>query len=189
MKEIAGKLVFDKNKLLLIVIVWVATLYIDFNYLLKFQISALKKTGSKISQLKKEIDSFDKELADLKNMQALAKAKPSQKLRRLISEEQIPLLLQKISDVAKNNNVVIMQIKPTREQQNNAAAKPSQPQNLAPIFINLDLISDYHSLGNFINGIENLEEFIAVGSFRIAREEKDYFKEKITLILKTYANK
>jgi Tfp pilus assembly protein PilO len=183
------RLALDKKKYLLIIIVWIIIIYIDFNYLFRLQFASLKTSSRRISQLQNEILSLDKELDKLKTSQDGTKGgQRSTKFRRLITLDQIPDLLKKISDAANSNKVVIMQIKPAAEQ-TNKEIKPVTPVNLTPIFINLDLIADYHSLGSFISALENLEEFVSVENLSISRQEKDYFREKISLVLRTYAEK
>ncbi|TRZ96164.1 hypothetical protein D4R78_01545 [bacterium] len=187
--ELFNKFALDKKKYLLIIIIWIAIIYIDFNYLFKLQVAALKTSSKKIAQLKNEISNLDKELDKLKAFQEEALGgQRSIKFRRLITKEQIPALLEKISDAANNNKVVIMQIKPIVGQ-STKDSKSAAPVDLNPILINMNLIADYHSLGSFISALENLEEFVSVQDLTISRQEKGYFKEKISLVLRTYAGK
>lgn len=186
--DLLNKLEIDKKKLLLITIAWFFILYIDFNYLLKLQLNAIRVSGKKVTQLNKDIVNLNKEMAQLKNKQSGSKGAARLKERRLINEEQMPVLLQKIASVANKNKVAVLKIDPSREQKSQEG-KPVPLPGITPFFISLDLIADYHSLGSFISGLENLEDFLAVQDIRITRDEKDYFKEKIALTLKTYVAK
>ncbi len=183
--DLFGKLELDNKKLMLIVIVWIVIIYIDFTYLMKMQLNSFSVSGKKVVYLKRDIADLNKELAQLKDSQGNLKDAATKKARRIIKEEQMPDLLQKITEIANNNKVVVTKIDPSREQKTKEATVVQIP-GLSPIFIALDLVSDYHSLGSFIAGLENMEEFVAVQDFYISRQDKDYFKEKTALVLRTY---
>ena len=123
----------------------------------------------------------------LKNKQSLAEQKAVVKSTQIISEGQIVDLLQEISDLANKNDIKIAQIRPSRE-----AAGQKQPygtDKYIPLFINLEMTCDYHSLGRFINALENARILMVVQEFKIQTQSADYMKQKVTLVLRTYVTK
>jgi Tfp pilus assembly protein PilO len=109
------------------------------------------------------------------------------KAKEIISEGQLPWLLQEISDIANKFEVKITQIKPSQDVK--SQEEIIAPVKLFPLFITLDLSCGYHSLGSFINELENANRFIAIKDMRISRSSSDYLHQSITLVLKTYVKK
>lgn len=175
----------DNKKITLILIISVMILYLDLNFLLKAQMSGIKKSAEGVIKLKNDFKALD---LGLNNMQA---AKGQQKnlskgnVKKAISEFQLPSLLQDISKTANINNVRILQIKPTREVQKAGA----NGNKLSPVSISLDLVCGYHNLGKFINDLENNQTFIAVENFKIDASPDSSLKQKVNLTLKTYVRK
>lgn len=183
----------DNKKIILIAITCLIITYLDFNFFMAFQLKMLKGLNPKIIKIKADLSKLDKELAamrDLKDKQAAPQAVPALKMKKVILEEDIPSLLKAISDVANINDVKITQMKPTRESQAKVAKTLADTEKLTTLLITLDLIGGYHHLGRFINGLENVEVFIAVEDLRITPQSPaDYLKQKASLVLKTYVKK
>jgi len=183
----------DNKKLGLLVIISVAIFYIDFNFIFKFQISALDKGNAEIVKLKGELENFKidlKKMQELKSKEAPLLAKPEIKARKFINESQFSTLLDDISKIANKNEVRIIQIKPSREAQDtNNASRNKESAKFTPYFINLDLTCGYHNLGKFINGVENLQIFVMVQNIRIETQENNYLNQKVSLTLLTYVKK
>ncbi len=192
--KIPDKLELDKldnKKIFLIVLICSVIVYIDFTFVIKLQLRGMRNLTPKIVTLRKDIDKLAKDLAtlqDLKNRQAETKQKiGATKLKEIISDDEIPLLLQVISDVAHKNKVKIMQINTARDAK--AQEETIAGEKLVPITIKLDLSCTYHSLGSFINALENARQFIELQEMKIMRNPGDYFLENVTLVLKTYVKK
>jgi Tfp pilus assembly protein PilO len=190
--NISGKLQLgklDNKKIFLLILSCLVIFYIDFTFLLKLQINGLKNLAPKVATLRKDIKQLSKDLVmlqDLKNKEAANEQKTgAAKLKKLISEDEIPFLLQTISEVAHKNNVKIVQMNTSQQ----AKAEQVSTEKLSPITIKLDLSSNYHSTGSFINDLENIEQFVEVQDMKIARNAGNYFLQNTTLNLKTYVKK
>lgn len=180
-----NKLTLDNKKIFIIILIFLVIIYLDFTVLLKKQFESLKAQGPKITKLKKDLDSLDKDLAkmrDLKNKQQQTGQKPLSKAKKIISEQEVPDVLQDISTSANKNNVNIMQIKPAKE----AKAKAKATGKFSVLLITLDLFCDYHSLGKFINDLDNAPIFMAVEDMKISAQTTNYLKQKVNLVLRTY---
>lgn len=146
------------------------------------QMKDIKSADAKIVKLNQDIKSLSDAAGTLKNAQAKQQEGIAGTSKTIISENQIALLLQKISDMANKDKVKIMQIKPGKESK----AKDS---TLSTLSINLDLVCGYHSLGLFINDIENAPELMAIEGLHIESDKINYMQQRVNLVVKTYAKK
>ncbi|MFA5004863.1 MAG: type 4a pilus biogenesis protein PilO [Candidatus Omnitrophota bacterium] len=180
----------EKQKKILIIIVCVVILYVDFSYILKAQTQGLNGITPKITRLKNDLNNLNRDLNNmraLKSKQPLGEEKAAVKSATIIPESQIIDLLQNISELANKSDVKISQIRPSREA---GGQKPLETiDKYIPLFINLEVICDYHSFGKFVNALENARIFMAVQEFKIQAQSPDYMRQKITLVLRTYVTK
>lgn len=187
----------DNKKIILAAVIFTVIAYADYSFILSAQFSKIKNTGSKISKLKSDIAGLKKDVVAMK--EALASHIPKKagvKLKRFISDQEIPSLLSAISEIANTNRVRIIQIKPLKEIKKAKEEKvvkgiPKQQAvglSQIPLSITLDLSANYHMLGKFINELENSEVFICVEGMKISRNPEDYLHQNANLILKTYVN-
>ncbi|MEW6101528.1 MAG: type 4a pilus biogenesis protein PilO [Candidatus Omnitrophota bacterium] len=187
MSDFLGGISNDKKKLLAISLVAVAIVYIDVNFLLKAQVSANKSMESRAIKLKGDLDALGrdyKRMQEFKRELSVSKNKNYPKAKTIIAEEQLVSLLEAISNAANKNSVQISQIKPVKE-----AVKNQSSSKFSVLLINIELFSDYHKLGSFINDLEKNEILIAVANMKIIRSPQDYMKQKVSLTLKTYVKK
>lgn len=186
------RLGLDNKKIALLVFICALFLYLDFSLVFKSQMRALKTTAPKIAALKRDLDNLAKDTArmrELKKKQAEPEQKTAVKLKKIISSQQLVSLLKDLSDIANKNEVKLEQIKPSKDTQIAKQDKIAGIDKLQPILITLNLTGDYHHFGKFINDIENGEVFIAVQSMKIASGQGQYFKQKVSLVLRTYVKK
>lgn len=190
--KIPEKLELDNKKLILVILIFVIFLYADFNFLLKMQLAALKTSGPKIAGLKKDFDNLRKDLVkmqELKKKQIAPGQKTLLRLKKIISSEQLTSLLQDLSNIANKDDIKIEQIKPSKEGQALKQEKIAGMDKFQPVLITLDLTCDYHHLGKFINDIEDGENYVAIQGMKIKSQPNEYFKQKVSLVLKTYVKK
>lgn len=89
--------------------------------------------------------------------------------------------------MANKNNVKILQLNPAREAPK--TKKGAAATDLSPNLIALDLICDYHSLGVFINELENAPKFMVVEELKISPYSESIFQQSVSLVIKTYVKK
>ncbi len=158
---------------------------------MKLQLQGIRTLTPKIIELKKEINNVVKDLSRLQDLERKAGKDKTQmaapKLKEVIREDKTLLLLQEISNLANKNKVKIMQINTSKDAK--IQEEVIAGERLSPIIITLDLICDYHSLGSFINALENTRYFIELQDMKITRDSHNYILENVNLILKTYARK
>lgn len=192
---------WDNKKIILLILCITAILYIDYSFIMKPQIDNLKLLKPKITELKKDIDDLNKDLANLSKFKKEQSNNTGAKNIKVVSENELSLLLEDISNIANKNNVRIMQISPSKvkdakegkniKEAKNAkeTKKETKALNFTTLNISLDLSSSYHNLGKFINDLENGDKFLAVDAMGIAPVKDNYLRHKISLVLKTYVKK
>ena len=186
-----NELKVDNKKIFLIAFVGVLILYIDFAFIMKLQLQGIRTLTPKIIKLKKDVDNLAKDLSWMQDLERKASKDKAQigalKPKEIISEDKILLLLQKVSDLANKNQVKIMQINTSKDAK--VQEEVIAGERLLPVIITLDLICGYHSLGSFINALENAGQYIDVQDIKIIRDPHDYLLQNVNLVLKTYAKK
>jgi len=187
MANLLNKLGADIQKIVLIILVGVAVLYVDYAFVIKLQLGSIGGTKAKIIKLNQDITALDKDLVLMQQSQGQMKQKTPLKPKKIISEDEITRLLQGIYDLANKNNVRIIQIRPLKDSK--AKEEVMGTQIILPMAIALDLSCVYHSLGSFINDLENAEQFLEVQYFSIVRSSGDYMRQNVSLNLKTYVRK
>jgi Tfp pilus assembly protein PilO len=179
-----NKLELDKKKILFISLACLIAIYLDFTFLIKAQSKGIGKITQKITQVKKDIDTLARDLLMMRQSQLKEKEARGIKFKKIIPEEDLPSLLQYISNIANKHSVKIMQMKQEVKAKDDKVAQLGKN-----VFINLDLFSTYHNLGLFINELENGKIYLAVEAIKISAEANAYFQHKINLVLKTYVKK
>lgn len=183
----------DNKKIILIVLASVVVFYVDINFIFRPQIRGLGRSSAEATRLKKDLANFRtdfKKMQELKSKEALSPSKSGLRAKKIVAENEFSTLLQDISKIANNNEVKILQLKPSREGQTSNESKRLKAFGKAePFLITLDLTCGYHNLGKFINGLENLPALVKVQDIRIEAQEKDYLNQRARVILVTYVKK
>jgi Tfp pilus assembly protein PilO len=191
MKNLLSKLApQDKKKMSLVFLASLIVFYLFYSFLINGQLQSIKQKGPQIIKLKTSLDTFTKEFAqmqELKNKQV--KLDALSLVKKIISEEEKVSLLRNISDIANKNNIQIIELRHAEESQSPKQEKTAAAVKAQPLLITLDLSCDYHSLGKFINDLENAQTFMAVQSMKITTQATDYLKQKVNLVLRTYVRK
>ncbi|MCK9604069.1 MAG: type 4a pilus biogenesis protein PilO [Candidatus Omnitrophica bacterium] len=177
----------DNKAIILVIIVAVVIFYSDFSFVMAPQLKGIKELDPKIKKLKLDLDNFTRDSRLIE--QSRAQSKLSIKGKKILSEEQVPALLNDISAIANKNNIRIMQVIPAKEAKGKEEKSLSDNSKFTPYSITLDISCDYHHLGAFINSLENAEEFMSVEEIDIIPDSANSLLEKAKLVLKTYVKK
>jgi Tfp pilus assembly protein PilO len=183
-----AKFDFDNKTLLLIAIISLLFLYLNFSVIIKAQLNGLKNNKKRIAQLKKDSDTFHRNLARMqdfqKNKNAAVQPSPTQKT--IIAEGGLALFLKQVSDFADKNKIILLQIKPSRET---SAVAQAALEKITPFLVTLEAVGGYHNIGAFINALENAPVLISVSEIKISPREGEYLRQKATIVLRTYVKK
>ena len=178
----------DSRKVILIALVCAVIIYVDFAFLIKMQFRSIGNITAKIITLKKDIDILNNNFVLMQQSQN--KPTTSKKIKKMISEDQIPMLFQKISDIANKYNLKIQELKPAKDtkEAKTKGSTPAQKSDFNVTLLTLDVLSGYHELGGFLSELENADEFIAVENLKIIPQEEG-FKHSAKILLRAYVSK
>lgn len=181
-----------KQHQILIAIFFILVVYVDVSYILKAQRDGLNRLRPKIAKLKTELKSLDQGLENMrlaKNQPSASAQKQSPRSSRIVPESKAIELLHEVSSLANKYDIQVTQLRPNRPSQKGKPAAGPGKDTPGILLINLDLVGDYHSLGRFMQAVEESSVFMGVAEFEIVAQVPDYLKQKITLVLKTYVTK
>lgn len=188
---VKGIMVSDKQKkVILYAIFSILFLYIDVLFILKPQVKGLKIMSSKLGKLRYGLSQYRKDYSNLKYLQAdYDNLKSKNALEnQIFSGEDLPLVLDSISEKANSLGIKIMQINPQiaySEKDKNAEIEGFK---FHPLFIKLELRCGYHMLGKFLSQIEE-NPLIKVADLKIDYDAASGLKQQVDLIIRIYVSK
>ena len=160
-----------------------AMLFLDTYFWLRPVIGALGESGPKLSALKKEL----RGMKDDKKNQALiqkdwqeTQEKLSGAEARFIASNEVPALLENLSQLAQESGVKIISLKPIDDP------KPAKKSFYTKVPIELSAQAGTHELGKFLAKMESGKTFFRVSDIRIAENSAELKKHLIELRLETY---
>ncbi len=172
----------DKKKIIGILFIALVLVFLDVKFFMSLQFKAISKSGLDFKKLNSEMENFQKQFS-----QSQKKSQSGPALtKEIISEAEIPLLLQDISAIANKNNIRILQLNPAKEVSEKKGAPVSE---FRPNLISLEFVCDYSSLINFINQLENIPKFMSVEELRIDPNPDSVLQQNVNLVIKTYVKK
>lgn len=163
-----------------------AALYLYFVFVPQvIRVFKLTVTAGKMrSELKSSqvvIKSFERLKNDLKEQSQ--KVEPYEK--KLPAEQEIPALLENLSNMAKDSGIKIVGIIPAMSYfKDDKSVKKSQIYREIPILITAK--SGYHELGHFLNNLENADRFMKVADIDIKANKTSPKKHDVELMVCTY---
>jgi len=179
----------DKQKLAAVVAAFAIIVVLDGVFVVTWQIRSASKAKERIVQLKASIVDIERASQDFARKSQNTQLSGPQ-AKTAVGVNDLPVLLQKISVIAKECNVRVNQITHVKETKI-ASSRPGEPvqpqaQGLIPVTIRLDLVGGYHNLGKLVNLLENAAEPIAAQEMRVSSDRAEFQKLRINLTLKTF---
>ena len=180
----------DKQAKVLLVIWCVGIVYLDVFFIMKPQLSFSAKFSSQIIKYKSDAAKFEKDILEMRKIknnpaQMNVKAKG---IRKIMTESEVGDLLQNIADLANKLDVKILQMRPLKDNTVQTEKVPAL-EKFTSLTIILDIVCDYHQLGKFINSLETGDIYIKISEIKVSAQQGEYFKQKASLIIKTYVKK
>lgn len=124
--------------------------------------------GARIPQLRESIESFQEKVDKYENM--------------LPAQQEIPSLLENLSNMARDSGIKIVGITPVAT----AEDRPGKDQIYKEQPILISAKSGYHELGRFIDNLENSSRFMKVGNIQIKASSASPKKHDVELLVLTY---
>lgn len=188
------KIIQQKKKIIIVVIASLAAIYIDFSLILKSQLKSLKSVSSGVRQMRLDFVQYKKDSSALQNLLATLKSLQERRAAgevKIISDSDIPDLLDDISQKANSYNIKIMQIKPIRldaeKDKIQVTVSGGDPQFYA-MPLTLQLRCGYHNLGEFLGDLES-NPLIEAASLKIRYDDSSPRYHNVDLKLKAYVTK
>ena len=105
--------------------------------------------------------------------------------KKLPAEQEIPALLENLSNMAKDSGIKIVGIAPAMSYlKDDKSAGKSQIYREIPILITAK--SGYHELGRFLGNLENVDRFMKVVDINIKSNKMSPKKHDVELMVCTY---
>jgi type IV pilus assembly protein PilO len=168
-----------------IVSIIVSVLYLYFVFMP--QVSRAVILLVKVSRIKADLisaKSTSTDLEGLKKKLAEYNDKVEWYEKKLPAEQEIPNLLENLSDMAKGANIKITSIMPVlATAQNNTQA---QGRIYREIPIRITAKSGYHELGRFLSNLENSDRFMKVTNIVIRSNKAMPKQHDVELTVSTY---
>ena len=115
-------------------------------------------------------------------------------LRSLLpAEEELPAVIEFLSDLASQTQVKIQTIFPQRPlgsreavSAGTAAGESEEPEVYKKIPIQIDALAGYHQLGTFLNLVEESTRPMQLASLRISGSDKEPKRHEIKMVILSY---
>jgi len=175
----------DKQVLILIGVVGLILCIAYVNFLLKPSIANLKKINPRLIELTENIRRAESEImrqAAIEDRVKDLKSGIEGYEIVLSSEEELPSLLEELSEKAHESNVKIIGIKPKKIV--NVGSRQKTPYREIPISIKAKC--GYHQLGDFIARLEGADRLFVISDIEIAGVLQTPRRHNITLIVSTF---
>lgn len=181
------KIKFQNNTRLTIGVIIFFVLFLDYLILLRPQLVILGQIKRQINALSADLKSTKEGIASidqLKKQRAFLQSRIGTVGERITPEGEIPVVLENISKIAKQTNLKITQIKPSRESEKMIATSPVGVIYELPILV--EGRCGYHQLGSFVNKLEGSKIFMDLAGMEMVPSPDDALHHNIKLVVKTY---
>ncbi|GEM_PF-1418123 len=144
----------------------------------ELQLRTVQQTIAQEPSLRRDRDALSQKLQHLKTS--------------LPSEQGMPTVIQFLSDLASQTQVKIRTIFPQRTVESlgllAAGKEPTQKPNelYKEVAIQVDAVSGYHQLGNFLSRVESGEQPMELKSLRISADPKDPRRHSMKIVISAY---
>lgn len=181
------KIKIEKNPYLVIGFIIFFIILLDYFILLRPQLILFKQANIQVGTLSRNLKTTKQDIASIeqfhKRLTAL-KEKISVVGERIAQDEEMPVVLENISQLAKQSNLKILQLKPSRTEQKIVAA--TQGGDIYELPILIEARSGYHQLGGFINKLENDRRFMSLAGLELLSDAADSLHHDAKLVVETY---
>ena len=181
------KIKIEKNPYLVIGVIIFFILLLDYLILLRPQLALLKQTSSQAGSLSRNLKATKKDIASIEQFRqrlSTLQEKIAVVGERIAQEEEMPVVLENISKLAKQSNLKIIQLKPFREEEKIVAT--SQAGNIYELPVLIEARCGYHQLGFFVNKLENGRIFMDLAGMELLPNAEDSLHHHAKLVVNTY---
>lgn len=146
------------------------------------QIRSMNKVGAENRKLLEDIKLAKSEIGKIETYRSNVKDLQTEVQKvgfKIKLKEEVPLILERISQIATSNDIKIDQIMPTAQAQETIIENNERRFSYLPIVI--EAKGGYHNVGRFINQLELDEIFLKLSTFSMSYStDPRYHKIKMT---------
>ncbi len=108
-------------------------------------------------------------------------------LRKFLpSEQEVPAVIEHLSDLAGQTGLKIQAIFPQRSAESDIPSEKRRLLYYKEIPIQIDALAGFHQLGAFLSLVETADKPMTVSSLRISENPKELRRHSIKLLLRAY---
>jgi Tfp pilus assembly protein PilO len=107
--------------------------------------------------------------------------------RNMPAEEELPEIIEMLSDMASQSQVKIQTIFPQRPTETFDPKKGiPEPSVYKDVTIQIDALSGFHQLGTFLSLVESGDKPMRIASLRISTDPKETKRHHVKLLIQSY---
>jgi Tfp pilus assembly protein PilO len=173
-----------KNNPLAIIAAAAVIFILDAGFLLRWQFESVCRFSAQVKQLSTEIadlKSDTKFFATYKNKLTDLRNEVADLNKAVITEENLPAVIESISKFANMSGVRILEIKPITE---NAAEQKTVKMGTDVFFrkkISISVKTGFHQLGRFMALLENHTVFLNIKNIEIRADGQEFLRQTVTM--------
>ncbi len=177
----------EKNRYYVLSIVLMAILLFDYFVIMARQFDTIKKLTPQIQTLSHSLKEAKDNMAHLDQFQKEIN-QHREKMRgigtTILTREEIPIILDHISNIANQYQIKINQMMPLKDAQQEILSNSDGKYYSLPVLINAK--GGYHNIGRFFNDLENNKIFMSIIDFDLVSSVDDPTRHTITMKIKTF---
>ncbi|MFH1190557.1 MAG: type 4a pilus biogenesis protein PilO [Candidatus Omnitrophota bacterium] len=176
---------FKKNPKQMVIVISSAVLLVlvvDLLLILQPQVARVSAVRSELGKVTADVKTALSDIARIDAMKQAVEAYNEKIIKyekTLPTEEGIPGLLERLSEMAKNANMRIAGIMPIERKEPEAGVYKEIP-------IMITAKAGYHELGRFLSGLENSDRFMKVTDMEIKADKMFPKKHNVDILVVTY---
>ncbi|MFH1645655.1 MAG: type 4a pilus biogenesis protein PilO [Candidatus Omnitrophota bacterium] len=178
---------FNKNQLAVFGIGLLIILILDCSFFIGPSFKSLQAISAALNGAKIQLANAQRETAQLaayENNIKLLNDKISLYKKKFSTKQQIGLLLESFSAIAKKTGVKIVSVRPHDDSPSLRTAEKESLYKRFPISINA--LCSYHALGKFLDSLEDADIFMKVTDLKIKSSSSAPLEHGVYILVNTY---
>ena len=187
----------EQKTLALVIGLGLVTLWMYFSFIVSPLIREIGDLGRQVRDAREQLKVVRVSTANettLRDQQRQLQEGVGSMQQLLPSEEELPAVIESLSDLAGQSQVKIQTIFPQRpgsdggrkDKDKGPVGEPKQPEIYKEVMIQIDALAGFHQLGSFLSQVEQAEKPMRVAGLRITQDPKETKRQRVKLLLQSY---
>ncbi len=164
-------------------------LYAYVLYLLQPLARGVIHLNQQVREVSRQVQQMEQSVAQATSVQqeySSLETRVAQLREQLPSENELPTVIEWISELASQTGVKILSIFPQRFAQPLEPDTQVSPRLYKAVALEIDALSGFHQLGMFLSRVESGGQSVEVKQLRVSHSERELRRHNVELILLTY---